>query len=499
MKTIALRFVSILLIFSALLLTFFQWQSFSEARTRFPPGQVIASIPVGGLDRSQAAERIESVYRSPVELRYLSERIQVSPDGLGFSLGLEESLAAAEAQWLAQPSLPAFWDFLWNRAPAIESVELIVTTDESQLSAYLSDELASRYDQPSQAGRPQPPAWNFSTPQNGHRLLIGDAVDGVLQALMSPAERVVDLPVVDTEISSEQLDDLAWLLSYRVRRAGFPGVAEVYFEDLQTGEAIQLALRNGSEVEPGVAFTAASTMKLPIMVATMRREAEPPPEELQDLFERMIVLSENPPADRLMERIDAVRGPILVTEDLHKLGLENSFIGGYFYLGAPLLQQFETPANRRTDVNLFPDIYNQTTPAEMGRLLTAIYDCAQGRRGLLEQAFPGEISRSECEFMLSYLQRNHNGLMIEAGVPEGTLLAHKHGWIEEADGLLHTISDVGLVQSPGGDFVLVVYLYDFSQLRFSAANQLIAELANTAYNYFNRQSPAEWPFGPTQY
>lgn len=499
MRTFFLRIASILLILSSVALAVVQWRSFAEARTRFPAGQIIASIPVGGLDRQRAAERIATVYQTPVELVYNGDRIQALPEALGFSLQLDEMLAAAEAHWQNRPSLSAFWDFLWNRPPRPEPVELMSGSDENRLREYLTAEIASRYDALPVNGHPQPPDWNFASPQDGQSLLIDEAAGRVLQALNSPTERIVDLPVAMVEALARQVDDLAWLLTYQIRRSGFPGIAEVYFEDLQTGETIEFALHGGNEIEPGVAFTAASTMKMPIMVSTMRRESEPLSDELKNLFERMIVLSENPPADRLMERLDAVRGPLLVTEDLHRLGLENSFIGGYFYLGAPLLQQFITPANQRTDVNIHPDIYNQTTPGEMGRLLAAVYDCAHSHPGLLEQTFAGEITRSECELMLSYLQRNKNGLMIEAGVPEGTLLAHKHGWIEEADGLLHTISDVGLVQSPGGDFVLVVYLYDFQQLRFNNANKLIAELSNTAYNYFNRDVPAVWLFGPTRY
>jgi beta-lactamase class A len=75
---------------------------------------------------------------------------------------------------------------------------------------------------------------------------------------------------------------------------------------------------------------------------------------------------------------------------------------------------------------------------------------------------------------------------MEAGLPEGTQLAHKHGWLTDStDGLVHTMSDAGIVYTPGGNFILVVYLYHPTQLLFNPANALVAGLAQSVYNYYN--------------
>ena len=54
------------------------------------------------------------------------------------------------------------------------------------------------------------------------------------------------------------------------------------------------------------------------------------------------------------------------------LGLNNTFIAGYFYFRSPLLKLYETSANTRTDVNLDPDLYNQTTAEDIGSLFECI-------------------------------------------------------------------------------------------------------------------------------
>ena len=254
-------------------------------------------------------------------------------------------------------------------------------------------------------------------------------------------------------------------------------------------------MQGGADIQPDVAFTAASTIKIPIMISVLRRTADPTPEGVTSLLERMIVFSENPPADTLMSTyIDSVRGPLMVSEDMASLGLKNTFLAGYFYLGAPLLDRFETPANTRTDVYLDPDIYSQTVASEIGQLLKGIYNCAQDGDGLLIETFPGEITQGECQLMIDILSGNRIGLLIEAGLPPDAVAAHKHGWAQELDGLLHSMSDAAIVFSPGGDVVLNIFIYDPDRLDFDQGNRLIARLSQTVYNFFNLDNQAYWWF-----
>ena len=249
---------------------------------------------------------------------------------------------------------------------------------------------------------------------------------------------------------------------------------------------MHFAVQNNEEIPPEIAFTAASTIKIPVMISVLRRTDSPTPEYITAMLQEMIMFSKNTDTDQLMETvIDPVYGPIYVTEDLAALGLKNTFLGGYFYLGAPLLRRYETPANQRADINLAPDIYNQTTPGEMGTILEAIYHCETNGNGLLAQTFPDQITQEECQFMTQLLIGDRLPYLITAGLPEGTRVAHKHGWIEELDGLLHTMSDAAIIYSPGQDYVLTIYMYHPEQLVFDDGNRLMAQLSTTIYNFFN--------------
>jgi beta-lactamase class A len=150
-----------------------------------------------------------------------------------------------------------------------------------------------------------------------------------------------------------------------------------------------------------------------------------------------------------------------------------------------LLAVYRTPANQRTDVETNPDIYNQTTPSEMGSLLADLYDCAENNSGALLAAFPGEITQAGCQQMLDILARDKIGVLIEAGVPEGTRVAHKHGWISGPNGVIQNVSDAGVVYTPGGNYVLSIYTYHPREAIWQQVSTLIARISQVVYNYYN--------------
>ena len=101
-------------------------------------------------------------------------------------------------------------------------------------------------------------------------------------------------------------------------------------------------------------------------------------------------------------------------------------------------------------------------------------------------AFPGEITQSECQQMITLLSRNDINQMIQAGLPYGTQFAHKHGWaVEAADGLMHTIGDAGIAYTPGGNFLMAIFVNDPVQAIFDQVNELVVTLGKAAYNFFN--------------
>ena len=267
----------------------------------------------------------------------------------------------------------------------------------------------------------------------------------------------------------------------------FDGIAGIYLQDLQTGDEMHFGYNQNQDVsiDPDIAFTASSTIKIPILVSVYKNMGPDIDQATQDLILEMITKSENPASDALMSRISNTRGPLVVSEDMSSLGLKNTFLAGYFFDGAPLLQSFSTPANQRVDVATNPDAYNQTTPSDIGSLLADLYQCAQNGGGGLVAAFSGKITQTQCQQMIEYLKRDQIGVLIEAGLPEGTQIAHKHGWISGPSGIIQNISDAAIVYTPGGNYVLTIYVYHPVQAVWEPISGMIAKISEAVYNYYN--------------
>jgi len=484
--------LGLLFMLSALVITLVEFNHYRDQPIVFPGGSTIAGLPVSGVDEEEAAQRIADYFQLPLTLKIDNASLQADPTELGLDISPSNLAAEGTAQIEAQ----SFWQYLWGKnQPQPVTFPLDASFDENQLLAYLNREIVPRYSQPDSPIMPVPGTTNFINSQNGAQIDLERSLEDISQALLDPTIHSVSLTTKATSSSTANMEILAAFLQHQIDWMGFDELVEIYAESMDTGEHMHIAVQDGTLVEPDIAFTAGSTIKIPIMISVLRRMDETTPAEVVDLLERMIIYSENPPADTLMSTyIDEIRGPLIVSEDLAELGMANSFLAGYFYLGAPVLQVFETPANSRPDIYLDPDIYNQSVPAEAGKLLTAIYHCADDGSGLLAETFPGEISPSECQLMINILSANKIGLLIEAGLPPEATAAHKHGWVQELDGLLHSMSDVAIILSPGGDYVLTVFVYDPDRLDFDEGNRLVARLSQTVYNFFNIDDQTYWWF-----
>jgi beta-lactamase class A len=306
---------------------------------------------------------------------------------------------------------------------------------------------------------------------------------------VSATNRVVFLTYQEDAAPRPTLQNLEILLKQNIQLADYDGVIEIYMKDLQTNQTIHFAYLadQAATIEPNIPFSALSTLKIPVMVSAYRRLTEPVSPTAMTLMAEMIDKSDNDSTDLLAQTVlDKNLAPVMVTEDMKSLGLVNTFWAGYFYPGAALLRIYETPANQRTDVFTDPEIYDQTTPADLGMLLEDIYQCSQMGGGALVAVFPGDITQSECQQMVSLLAANRIGVLIESGVPSDAQVAHKHGWTTDVvDGYMHNMADAGLVYTTGGYYVLVVFLYDPVQIIFDNANLMVAQISQAIYNYFN--------------
>lgn len=485
-----LRWVSLFFIAAAIILTMIELTAYSRARGNYPPGMTIAGVPVGGVSPQEAAQRLLQVYNAPIEIQYAGEIIHLDPALVGFSIETESMLAAADLQRTGSSFWVGFWDFLWGQQTETTPIPLVASFSQDNLHDYLRNEIAPRYDIPPMPAQAVPGQVNFLPGTPGQEVDINRAVILIEDALRSPNARTITLTSQRTLAGRPALNNLGILIRQIVDLTPFDGVVGFYMLDLQTGEELHFAYDQNEDIsiEPDVVFTASSTIKIPILISTYLHLGPELSEEVATDVLRMLTLSENPPSDALMERIDRTRGPLVVTNDMQTLGLTETFIAGYFFNGAPLLQRFETASNQRTDVFTNPDIYNQTTASDMGQLLADLYQCSETNGGALVAAFPDKMSSEVCLEMIEYMKLDRIGVLLEAGLPEGIPIAHKHGWISGPSGIIRNFSDAGIIYTPGGNYVIVIYVYHPVQAVWEPVSRMIAQISQAVYNYYNLPS-----------
>ncbi|HJR81671.1 MAG TPA: serine hydrolase [Anaerolineales bacterium] len=487
-----LRGISITLLSIALVMVVISLIGYSRQRNNYPSGMTIGGVEVGGVGPQIASERVLQVYSTPIEVQYGEAIIHVDPSVVGFELDMESMIAAADLERTGGSFWGGFWNYLWNLDPDSVEIPLSATIAEDRLIAYLQNEIAARYDEPPTPAQPVPGSTSFSPGAPGRTLDIERAVRLVEDTLRSPSNRTVVLSFQRSAATRPTMDNLEILLQQNITVADFDGVMGVYLLDLQTGQEIHFAMdqRQTISVNPDVAFTASSTIKIPILLSYyIKNGAGPIDEQTNALIVEMMKESNNNASDAIMNRIDPNTGPLIVTQNLRTVGLNNTFLAGFFCnaeFPCPLLQRFDTPSNQRTDVFTDPDSFNQTTPSDIGMLLADIYQCATMSGGALIAAFPDKINSEICQQVITYLASDKIGVLIEAGVPEGTQVAHKHGWITEpATGVIQNISDAGIVYTPGGNYVLVIFAYHPVQTVWEPVSTLFAQMSQAVYNFYN--------------
>ena len=472
-NTALLEWAAILTVLAAVGVLILQIVAYSRVRAQLQTGMIIADIPVGGLTAEEAGGLLSRVYAAPVELHYREEVFLLDPTAISFRLDLESMLSRADTFRSETSFWRGFWEHLWNRPGQLVSVAIEVEYSNAQLETYLEN-VAVRYDAPPTAPIGDPDSLGFVAGLPGYTLDLDSSMAVIDMALRVPSNRRVALTITEGATVAPTLDTVGELVNNYIAEVGFDGLLSLVVVDLQTGQEIA--------INPDVAYAGMSIMKIPILVSTYRSWSIEPFGDTVKVISEMIELSGNVSANILLWDLggeDRLLGAEVVTADMWALGLNNTFMAGYYDQETPPVL-IETAANLREDINTAPDPYMQTTPADIAALLTMLYQCSSHGGGAFEVVFPQELTPSECTKMLEALKRNRLGSLLEAGVAEGTPVAHKHGF-GEGD----TIGDAGVVFSSGGDYVIAIYTWHPVVLEWEVISPLIANVSRIVYNYFN--------------
>jgi beta-lactamase class A len=452
-----------------------RWINFNRWRTHLPAGLTLAGVPVEGASREEAIERLLGAYNGPVVLHYQDQRLSLSPQMVAFQIDVDATVTTMDAELAKSGGAGGYLKYLVGQYPDPVDVPVQATYSSQALDDFLSG-IARQLDRPAKPPVPQPAGGGYLPGEPGYQLDKAASMPNVETALLSTSRRETTLVVDLEDPPAPDFGLLGQIIENEL--TSFPGIASVFAKDLQTGDEIT--------INTDVAYAGMSIIKIAIMEEAYRYLDQPPDVDTTKILTETMTLSGNFTANLLLRMIgegDAYRGTQVLNNSMRQLGLINTFMATP-YDEEVVPPTIITEANSRTDLNTEPDPYMQTTPANIGLLLEMVYQCSNGG-GLFSFIYPNDLNATECQAMIDHMLGNQLSgdddvpVLIAAGLPEGVSIAHKHGWVDD------TRADAALIFTPGGDYVLVIYLYHPGWVDWDQTNSIMTRISQLLYAYFN--------------
>lgn len=492
------------LLLSALILLAVELSRFSSQAGVLQTDVTVAGVPVGGKALTEAVRAWETIYAQPVQLDYGDSPILLKPQDIGFVVKSDQMRGQVQSRSAGSSNFWIdFWNYLWRRPSVPVEVGLAAEYQKPRLIKFMQD-VADRYEQRASSASFDLNTATFGSGASGRRIDIDAALPLIEAALKRPTNRRVTLPLKTEAAKDRSMTTLkAALLEYlsKFNYLGTPGfvldgpgtIGGMVVIDLQTGAELN--------VNSKVAFTASSTIKIPILMSVFKALAQEPDKDIKWLLAASILCSSNSGSNLLMQTIGnggdkfaRLRdGLAKVNETMNGLGAKNTYINAPLFVADPEFV-FTIPAPKTSPdktLSAKPDPFNQTTPEDMASLMLGLYECSEYNSGL-RTFYAESYTQNECKEMIGLLTGNKIGRLIELGTPNDTKIAHKNGWAgTTARGA--NVGDVSIVYSPGGNYILVIYLWEARATDDGRGSidawRAVEGLSRVVYNYFNPEQP----------
>jgi beta-lactamase class A len=434
----------------------------------------VAGVDLSGKTPDEArallAQELGELLR-PIDVRVASAQQNIQPDEINLALDTDTMIGAALA------------------AKAGAKVPLSISVDRTLLEQELAS-LAKEVDQPAALKlitATKSISRSFSL-QGGMVLDVPGAAEQIIRQLQSAgAPRRITLnlspaPAGEARPTAAELQEQIELMAKQ-----WNGVVGVYVYDLADDQVV-------AQLNQGTVFSGASVMKVAIMlnaylnIAKFSRSHE-------TWLRMMIVDSDNYSANSLLASSvggtgtdDALTGVLGMSKMLsEELGLKHTYQNmpyesRDYLVNVRGIKIKRGPAIEGPAPHTDADPVLRTTPAEMSSLFLWIEQCSKGRGPLLEKF--DQLTAARCAEMIKRLESNGDKIRMRSGLPKSAVVAHKSGWIEDMQ------SDVGIVRSPGGDFLVAIYVYRDIRptkvfLTDEVAAPVIGHFARLVYSYYN--------------
>ena len=255
---------------------------------------------------------------------------------------------------------------------------------------------------------------------------------------------------------------------------GFSGTAGAWVQDLATGSY--------AGANAGAKFPAASLVKLGLLAGAVVRLGQNPQKSpyFYDL-QQIAGWSSNLAANHLVQTLGSGCGTSsdsLANDGLRRLGAKSSTFTGCYIAGTelqPALPSAPATASPPLDTSRF------TTAQDLGRMMYALQASAVGRPGArADTGLSTKQARLILGLLLSSQQRLDNRSLFSAGLPGGTAIAQKNGWLNSARG------GAAISFGVSGPTIMTMLTYSSSGVSLSSAQALGSQVAQVASSLNSR-------------
>jgi beta-lactamase class A len=502
-RLIMRRFLVFALTLCAILALFPIYTRFKVLAAPVPPG-----VHLGGLDLSDLKDpdeirtHLEGVYSQTIAVRFADRELPLRPQDVDFQIDVDQMVAEA-SRYLEGAD---FLDIAVREALGFpqqrRDIPVRFTMNPEKLRQWLA-QVGVEQNRPPLAARVLPaeirfgdglqtvaglPAsfvggywrdWTWEAGAPGYTLDVEASIPIVVDALTRNTARVADLTLIETPAPPADMTHLSRAINDYF--SNFPGFAAAYVHDLSTDQE--------ARIDDEVSFSGMSTLKIFIAAAIMQRlpdgiaAGDATAMQVGQWLDYALGESNNFAANQLLAFLgegSSTAGAQRVTEFARTLGFVNTYMTSGF--DSPTIAPIATPGNQRTDWNTDPDPNLQSTPYEMGRMLSAIYDCTLDK-GLLRATFPESITPAECGQILFYMTHDQFQELVWAGLPDWrqAWIIHKHGFAFESH------SDLALVWGPTGPYVISIFLFRSGWMDWGTSNSTMKAISRLTWRFFEFQ------------
>ncbi len=496
------KLITFIIFLVAILALFPLYTRFKATAAPIPPGVYLGGLALSDIKNiAEIREHLEGVYAAPIEIDFADEQLVLQPAEVDFQLDVAAMVTEAEQYLQGAP----FIDIAVREALGFDQkrrdVAVSYTLNTDKLRAWLVNAAAEHNHAPIGAHALPPlearaavsttvaitptsqidiakQTWRWEAGIPGYTVDVEKSIPLVIATLTRNQQRIAPLALIEIPPAQPNIVDLTQVLSHTL--ATFPGFAAIYIQDLRNDTA--------ANVDADVAFSGMAAIKLALVTARLDQGGASGQDIDLALYE-----ADNQRANQLLSELgngDLIVGAGKFTDFMHRLGLVNTYMQAAF--DAPPLPLLVTAANQRTDWNTKPDPNQQTTPADIGRILAALYECTQGK-GLLSKLNPARFTPEQCRQVLFFMSHDQAQELIWGGLPQPqqTWIVHKATRTAETHG------DVALIWGPTGPYVLSIFLYQANWLDLQLSNTTMQTVSRLTWDFFALQKTQGNKLAPT--